>query len=193
MRWSRLLAVAACSLGAAAAIFALTAAAPPAKTVKQDQVKRGEYLAIIAGCNDCHTPGTLYGDPDFSRQLSGSELGWQGPWGVSYPRNLTPDVETGIGKWSKQDIVNTLRTGQRPDGSVLLPPMPWPDTSHMTESDLQALAAYLKSLPAVKHQVPNRLPPGATPTGSFIAMPAPSAWDAPRHAPGGAPGDASAK
>ena len=187
MRWSRLLAFAACCLGAVAATLALTSAAPPAKSAKQDPIKRGEYLAVVTGCNDCHTPGTLFGDPDFSRQLSGSELGWQGPWGVSYPRNLTPDMETGIGKWSKQDIVNTLRTGQRPDGSVLLPPMPWPDTSHMSESDLQALAAYLKSLPPVKHQVPDKQPPGAAPTGSFITMPAPSAWDAPRHAPPGAP------
>ncbi|HEU4765605.1 MAG TPA: hypothetical protein VFT93_08150, partial [Candidatus Eisenbacteria bacterium] len=47
-------------------------------------VQRGQYLVTVLGCHDCHTPGTLYGAPDMSRQLSGSELGWQGPWGVSY-------------------------------------------------------------------------------------------------------------
>ena len=67
-------------------------ASPAAMTPRQ----RGEYLSNIMGCNDCHTPGGIYGAPDFERRLSGSELGWQGPWGVSYATNLTPVCVPGI-------------------------------------------------------------------------------------------------
>ena len=150
---------------------------------KAARIARGEYLTTIMGCGDCHTPGTLYGDPDFSRKLSGSELGWQGPWGVSYARNLTPDLETGIGYWTENDIVNAIRTGQRPDGSVLLPPMPWEDFSRLTDDDAHAIAAYLQSLPVVEHKVPDRIPPGQQASGSIIVFPPPSAWDAPRNPP----------
>lgn len=83
-------------------------------------------LAIITGCNDCHTPGSLYGSPDLDRRYSGSELGWTDPWGTSYARNLTPDTETGIGSWSEDDIAKAMRTGQRADGSPLLPPVKHP-------------------------------------------------------------------
>ena len=148
---------------------------------KASRIERGEYLVTIMGCGDCHTPGTLFGDPDFSRKLSGSELGWQGPWGVTYARNLTPDMENGLGYWSESDIVNAIRTGQRPDGSVLLPPMPWQDFSRLTDDDAHAVAAYLQSLPGVSHKVPDRVPPGQQASGSILVFPPPSAWDAPRN------------
>ncbi len=126
---------------------------------------------------DCHTPGTLYGAPDTTRLLSGSELGWQGPWGTTYARNLTPDPETGLGKWTQADIVKALRIGQRPDGSPILPPMPWPSYARLSDEDLHALAAYLKSIPAVNHKVPDRLPPGTKAPAALI-FPPPPAWDA---------------
>jgi mono/diheme cytochrome c family protein len=149
------------------------------------RVERGRHLATIMGCNDCHTPGTLYGAPDFGRALSGSDLGWKGPWGVTYARNLTPHVETGIGRWSEQQIVTALRTGHRPDGTALLPPMPWPNAAQLSDEDAFALAAYLKSLPPVAHHVPDRVPPGKPVAGACLELPAPPAWDAPRAAPGG--------
>jgi mono/diheme cytochrome c family protein len=158
-----------------------TPAVPAAMTPEQ-QLARGEYLVTIEGCGDCHTPGTLYGAPDMARQLAGSELGWQGPWGVSYARNLTPDPQTGLGTWSEDQIVSTLKTGKRADGSPLLPPMPWPNTARMTDEDLHAVAVYLKSLPPVEHQVPAVIPPGKPVSGSVIVIPPPSAWDAPRQA-----------
>lgn len=142
-------------------------------------VERGRYLAITMGCNDCHTPGTLFGGPDFSRALAGSELGWRGPWGISFARNLTPDPETGLGAWTADEIANTLRTGVRKNGKVLLPPMPWPNTSQMSESDLRALVAYLRSLPPVKHAVPDAQPPGGEYAGPVLSLPAPGKWDAP--------------
>src|SRR5882672_3685542 len=83
----------------------LAAATPaprkPAATGKAALVARGLYLTTVMSCNDCHTPGGLFGAPDFWRKLSGSELGWKGPWGTSFARNLTPDTDTGIGYWSE--------------------------------------------------------------------------------------------
>jgi mono/diheme cytochrome c family protein len=160
--------------------------AKPAGNAAAKKLERGRYLTMIAGCNDCHTPGFFYGSPDWERTLSGSEIGWQGPWGVSYARNLTPHPTAGIGAWSEQQIVTALRTGVRPDGSVLLPPMPWPNFATMTDDDAYAIAAYLKSIPANDHVVPKALKPGEPATGSIIVFPPPTAWDAPRTPPAGA-------
>ena len=80
---------------------------------------------------------------------------WAGPWGISYARNLTPDAETGLGTWTEQQFVETLRNGRHQGrGRQLLPPMPWQNYGKMTEPDLQAVFAYLRSIPAVKNRVP---------------------------------------
>jgi mono/diheme cytochrome c family protein len=186
MRWTRWTPLTVSVVCIAAALALMGAA--PAKDTNAARIQRGGYLATIEGCNDCHTPGTLYGAPDFSRRLSGSELGWRGPWGVSYPRNLTPDMETGIGSWTEKQIVDALRTGMRPNGKPLLPPMPWPNFTALTDEDAYALAAYLKSLPAVSHKVPDAVTPdqALAVKGSIIDFPAPSAWDAPRGPAGAA-------
>ncbi len=143
-------------------------------------VERGKYLATIMACNDCHTPGTFYGAPDFERFLAGSELGWVGPWGVVYAANLTSDPETGLGKWKPEQIAMAIRSGNRPDGRQLAPAMPWLNYSVLTDADALAIAAYLKTLKPVKHAVPKPLPPGETPNGPALVFPPPSAWDAPR-------------
>ena len=162
----------------------------PQPMTEQEQLERGHYLVLITGCNDCHTPGYFYGAPDTTRALSGSELGWKGPWGVSYPRNLTPDPQTGIAAWSESDIVTAIRTGKRPDGRMLMPPMPWPDFANLTDADAAAIAKYLKSIPPVSHKAPDILGPDAIPTGSVFVIPPPPAWDTPRSA--GAPTDTTA-
>jgi mono/diheme cytochrome c family protein len=159
------------------------ATATPGPTT-EERVALGAHLVVVTGCNDCHTPGGLYGAPDASRTLAGSELGWMGPWGTTYASNLTPDVETGIGSWNEEQIVAALRTGQRPDGTPILPPMPWPNFARLTDEEAYALAAYLKSLPPVRHAKPANLPPGAKAAGPVIAIPAPGAWDAPKVTPG---------
>jgi mono/diheme cytochrome c family protein len=161
---------------------AITNAAPAAMT-PEEKIARGKYLVAFAGCGDCHTPGALSGAPDMERQLAGSEVGWSGPWGTSYASNLTPDPETGLGAWSEDEIVNTLRTGQRPDKSPLLPPMPWPNFATLSDEDIHALAAYLKSIPAVKHAKPANLPPGVKPSGPAHTIADPGPWDAPKTAP----------
>ncbi len=188
MRWNSWTAVISLGLAAAAAV-PLIAAAPSARDAQAKRIARGQYLVTVQGCGDCHTPGTLYGSPDFGRRLAGSELGWRGPWGVSYPRNLTPDPETGLGKWTEKQIVDAIRTGMRPDGRPLEPPMPWPNLTRLTDEDAYAIAAYLKSLPPVKHRVPDVVPPDQAKdvTGSIMDFPPPSAWDAPRTPPPGDP------
>jgi len=131
----------------------------------QTPVERGKYLVTLAGCNDCHTPGGLLGNPDPARILAGSDVGFGDPAsGVWVGGNLTPDVETGIGRWTSQQIVTAITTGKRPDGRELSQIMPWPALSHLTADDAAAIAAYLKSLPPVKNAVPGPFAPGATPT-----------------------------
>ena len=197
MRWTRWVTLVSWMIvGSGISLVLSCASQAPAKTemTAEQKVLRGRYLSTIMGCRDCHTPGTFYGAPDTTRMLAGSELGWQGPWGVTYSRNLTPDAETGIASWSEQDIVNSIRTGHRPDGSVLLPPMPWQDFSFLTDEDAFAVAAYMKSLPAVKHKSPDRIPPGAKVTGAIIAFPPPPAWDAMNlPPPAGAPAETKKK
>lgn len=118
------------------------------------QVQRGKYLVTIASCNDCHTPKYFLGKPDMTRYLGGSDVGFAIPaLGVFVAPNLTPDKETGLGNWTKQQIVTAFTTGKLPDGRILAPIMPWRAFSKLTKSDAQAIAAYLQSLPPVKHQV----------------------------------------
>jgi mono/diheme cytochrome c family protein len=150
----------------------------------EQRIERGRYLTSVSGCNDCHTPGTIYGAPDMSRQLSGSEVGWAGPWGTSYAANLTPDTTTGIGRYTEDDIVNALRKGIKASGAPVLPPMPWPAFANYTDEDAYAIAAYLKSIPAVVHAVPGNLPPGRRATAAIV-IPPPTAWDAPKAPPAG--------
>jgi mono/diheme cytochrome c family protein len=142
--------------------------------------EHGAYLATISGCHDCHTPGTLYGKPDFQRALSGSELGWQTPAGVAYAPNLTPDPITGLGAWSEADIIRALQSGKRPDGTDVRPPMPWPNFAHMTSRDVRSIALYLKSVVPVTHTTPKS-------GGAILVLPPPPAWDIPPGDAAGAP------
>jgi len=89
---------------------------------------------------------------------------WAGPWGVSFAANLTPDKETGIAEWSEENFIQTLRTGKhqgQPNGRDILPPMPWQFFKNLTDDDAKAIFAYLRSLPAVKNQVPLPVLPAA--------------------------------
>jgi len=180
MRWTRWTAVTTW-LGAVmlaiAGLACSNAPAPKPERTAEEKIARGKVIVYSSGCVDCHTPGTFYGTPDTTRMLSGSELGWQGPWGTTYPRNLTPHMETGIGSWTEEDIVTAVRMGHRPDKSPLLPPMPWPAYARMSDDDVYALAAYIKSLPPIEHEAPAVVPPGGKPTTPFLVFPPPPAWD----------------
>lgn len=145
------------------ACLATCALALPLATAVADgaQITRGEYLVTIAGCNDCHTPGYFFGKPDRSRFLGGSDVGFEIPGsGVFVGRNITPDKESGIGSWSQEQIVKAIQTGERPDGRMLAPIMPWHAFAHLTADDAMAIAAFLQSVKPVSHQVPGPFKPG---------------------------------
>lgn len=77
-----------------------------------------------------------------------------GPWGASFAANLTPDIETGIGGWQPEMFINALRTGKHLGaGRPILPPMPWQTIGTLSDEDLRAIFAYLKSLPPIKNKV----------------------------------------
>jgi mono/diheme cytochrome c family protein len=129
------------------------AALPSPASADDAQVARGRYLVVISGCSDCHTPGALLGSPDMKSYLGGSDVGFSIPGaGIFVGQNLTPDKETGIGSWTSDQIVAAIRTGKTPDGRDLFPVMPWPALSHLTDEDAQAIAAFLKSVPAVENK-----------------------------------------
>jgi mono/diheme cytochrome c family protein len=154
------------ALIASAAVALSILASPPAPA--QDQVARGKYLVTFGGCNDCHTPGYFFGKPEMARFLGGSEVGFEIPGlGVFHGPNLTPDKETGLGNWSEQQIADAIQTGKRPDGRILAPIMPWQAFAELTKADALAIAAFLKSVPAVKNKVPGPFGPTEKPT-SFV-------------------------
>ena len=156
-----------------------------AQAAAKERIARGEYLVNIGGCNDCHTPHKLGPnglEPDFTRRLSGhpealqmpdapklakgpwvwvgagTNTAFAGPWGVSYAANLTPDQLTGIGIWNEETFVRTIRTGRHWGvGRPILPPMPWQNVRGLTDSDLKAVYAYLRSLQPVRNQVPDAI------------------------------------
>jgi hypothetical protein len=157
--------------------------------VKPSPVERGKLLTMTSGCHDCHTPWkpspTKGAEPDFARELSGHPAGlemppapqpqgpwlvsvaatntaWSGPWGVSFTANLTPDNETGIGTWSKETFIATIRNGKHMGaGRPLLPPMPAEWYAKMSDDDLGSIYAYLRTLPPIKNKVPEpRAPQG---------------------------------
>ena len=181
------------SLALALALAAAAASAQPAErttAAAAGDARRGEYIVKGMGCGDCHTPmkmGANGPEPDMARLLSGhpSEMqlppppapsgpwiasvaatmtAWAGPWGTSYTANLTPDPETGLGKWTEQQFVETLRTGRHLGrGREILPPMPWPAIRNMTDQDLKSVYAYLRTIPAIRNKVPDPAPPAGAP------------------------------
>lgn len=173
--------LAAAALTIGSLVLGLSPALSHAET--SPQARRGEYLVTVGGCNDCHTPlkmGAHGPEPDPLRLLSGhpqdvvvtpapalsggpwtwagsaTNTAFAGPWGVSYAANLTPDPETGLGRWSEAQFVATLKSGRHLGVSrPILPPMPWQNAARMREEDLRAIFAYLRSLTPIRNRVPD--------------------------------------
>ncbi len=151
------------------------------------QKEWGAHLVTIAGCGDCHTPKKMTEKGpvnDADRNLAGSlspallpsvmpeqvtkgmaatidQTAWIGPWGKSYAANITSD-STGIGNWTEQQFINCLRKGNYKgleNTRPLMPPMPWQDYSQMTDDEIKAIFAYLKSTKPVHNVVPQYEPP----------------------------------
>jgi mono/diheme cytochrome c family protein len=158
--------VALCALSVAVVGLAGQAAARDQAALRE----RGRYLVTVMDCTGCHTPGALMGQPDASRYLAGSSIGFQGPAGTVYPPNLTPDPQTGLGAWSDEAILAAVRTGRRPDGRALAPVMPWPSYASLTEDDGEAVVAYLRSLAPVSHKAPEPVPAGVEPRAPYLRL-----------------------
>lgn len=148
-------------------------------------VERGRYLVTIGGCNDCHTPKIYSEQGmalDSSRFLAGHYGGdttlapvgpgcltpqgwmgatnadltaWVGPWGISYSANITPHETYGIGMWTAESFIETMRTGKHLGaGRPILPPMPWFNLAQATDEDLRSMFAYLMSIEPIANEVP---------------------------------------
>ena len=139
-------------------------------------LERGKYLVAVISCTDCHTNGSLVGKPDMAHFLGGSDIGFAIPGlGFFYGPNLTPDPDTGLGGWTREQIVMAITRGERPDGRILAPIMPWHSFAKLTPEDADAMAAYLQSLPPVKHKVPGPFGAAEKPTAPYmtVTMPTP--------------------
>ncbi len=154
----------------------------------ESQIQWGEHLVLVGACHDCHTPKKmtahgpvldtalwLSGHPannpriDINRKeieskglaVTGDLTEWVGAWGVSFTANLTPD-DTGIGNWTEEQFMRALREGKfkgLPGGRTLLPPMPWEMYKNLTDGEIRAIFAYLKSIKPVSNLVPAPVPP----------------------------------
>ena len=123
----------------------------------------GRYLTIVGGCNDCHTPGWAEsnGKTPPAEQLTGSSVGYRGPWGTSYPANLRTVAQ----RATEDRWVQILTTA---DGGHGRPPMPWMNTAQMSDHDLRVMYRYIRSLGPAGKAVPRAVPPGGTPTTPYI-------------------------
>jgi mono/diheme cytochrome c family protein len=163
-------------------------AAPAEKpAADRTRVERGAQLVQTMGCHDCHTPwklGPRGPEPDMTRALTGhpeqmmmppppklpegpwvwmgsaTNTAFAGPWGVSFTANLTPDRETGLGDWTEEMFIATMRTRRHQGkGRPLLPPMPAQIIAALPDEEIKALFAYLQSLQPVRNRVPAPIDP----------------------------------
>jgi len=164
-----LLLKAAAPLAAVASVLALTSAAWHAEAGASSRadaqgIERGRYLARTSGCNDCHTPGypQAGGKVPEKDWLVGDRLGWQGPWGTTYPANL----RLALPKYTEDEWVKVAKSAE------YRPPMPWFILHDMTESDLRALYRFVRHLGPAGEPAPAWIPPGQPAPGPVIAFPA---------------------
>ncbi len=156
----------------------------------EELVSRGKYLVLGGGCGDCHSPKNFTAQgpvEDTTRFLSGHPANipinnfdatglkpgnflqfapdltaFVGPWGISFSANLTPDSATGLGAWTGDVFIKSIRTGKhlgQDNGRPILPPMPWNNFAKLTDEDLKAIYSYLRTIPPVSNRVPAPISP----------------------------------
>lgn len=152
---------------------------PPPHVQAENAIQAGRYLTMVGGCNDCHTPGWMEtggeGIPD-DVLLTGSPVGFRGPWGTTYAPNLRIFVR----QFTEDDFVKVIRARNT------RPPMPWANLHAMSDSDLRALYQYLHSLSPAGKPAPAYVPPGVEPKTPYLVFDpsvAPKAYAAPASQP----------
>jgi mono/diheme cytochrome c family protein len=149
----------------------------PAGVAPENQaaVTRGEYLVELLGCGVCHTEGALVGEPDMTRSLAGSSIGiaYTSPFenprpGIVFAPNLTPDRDTGIGRWTDEEIMEAVRTGLGRHGPNRILVMPWQGYARITDDDAWAIVAYLRSMDPVENTVPVNVPVGQKTSETYV-------------------------
>ena len=154
---------------AALCLLALAACEPaPPPELESPQVaggtelERGRYIVTIGGCNDCHTPGYMEAEGNVPEEawLTGVPVGWRGPWGTTYARNLRLSVQN----YSEAQWVDLLATRKA------LPPMPWMNVNQMAEADAVALYRFIQSLGPAGEAMPAPLTPDQEPTTPYFVM-----------------------
>lgn len=156
---------------AAISVFAMSAVSSAAA---ETPVERGKYLMdSIVACGNCHTPKGPNGQAIAGKELSGGNP-IVSPVFQAIPGNITPDKETGIGNWTDDQIVDAIRNGKRPSGTIIGPPMPIAFYRGMSDSDVRAIVAYLRTVPAISNKVEKStykipLPPSYGPPVTHVA------------------------
>jgi mono/diheme cytochrome c family protein len=136
---------------ALSACVAALAAAPAARA--ETPLERGTYLMRgIVACGNCHTPKTADAKPIAEQELAGGFV-IEVPVFRAVAPNITPDKETGIGNWTDDQIVDAIRNGKRPDGTIIGPPMPIAFYREMSDTDVRAIVAYLRSVKPIRNKV----------------------------------------
>jgi len=125
----------------------LGAETPYTEAMMSDKLKKGFYLATIAHCLECHTPTGPRGR-EFADMLGSGGFEFRGPWGVSVSPNITASKTKGIGEWTDTEIKKVITTGADKGGNHLKPPMGYQYYATVTDDDLDAVVAYVRSLPA---------------------------------------------
>ncbi len=147
----------------AAALAVLPAAAGPARPADAPAIERGRYIAKIAGCNDCHTPGYAASGGKVAEKdwLTGDALGWRGDWGTTYAVNLRLYMQG----MTEAQWVKAARSVQT------RPPMPWFALHDMAEQDLRAFYRYVRHLGPAGQPAPAYVAPGQVPQGPYVQFP----------------------
>ncbi len=158
------------------AVFGITMLAFAGVAAADTPVERGAYLVnSIAGCGNCHTPKDAAGNAVPGMELGGG-YAFEEPFGRSVSQNITPDPETGIGKWTDAQLITALRDGKRPDNRTLGPPMPFFFYRGISDDDAAAIIAYIRSVKPIhnaveKSQFKIPLPPSYGPPVGHVAPP----------------------
>jgi mono/diheme cytochrome c family protein len=152
---------------ATALLFAGTACTQ--ETSDDALLARGDYLANgIVACGNCHSSRTPEGEFIEGMEFAGNYV-IDDPAFSAYAPNITPDIRTGVGSWTDEELIRAIREGIRPDGRVLGPPMAFQLYRKISDNDIRAIVAYMRSVPAVENEVPR----------TTFNVPLPPSWGPP--------------